>query len=196
MIMQPNAFLGLGQPQLELFLRDNTRFALRFFRSGSFTPGIESLPRELPGFDPRKSFLIFTPVHGKQRLSAFALLPNSGRTDVPAGAAAVSGPVAVPCAGPAPNSEIFAVIFAYPGLCLLPDALFEVKPDKVPDGLRPQHFRKNIRSGEFKPGGQCFKTKRPVRSALARLPIILLERNSNSRTCRNWSSKGWRISCL
>lgn len=170
--MWPNAILRLFQPQLELFFRDHTCLALRFFLSDLLTPGIESLPREFPGFDPREAFFAFTPVHDKQRLALFALLPDSGRADVPAGAASIDSPVTVLRSDPATNDKISAAIFAYPGLCLLPDALFEMKPDEIPDGLGLQHFRKNIRSGEFKPGGQCFKAKRPVKAALTRLPII------------------------
>lgn len=170
--MRPNAVLKLFQPQLELFLRDHTCFALRLFRSDLLTPGVESLPREFSGFDPSEAFFIFTPVHDKQMFAAFAFLPDSGGADFPAGAVPVDGPVTVLCGSPAPNDKISAAIFAYPDLHFPPNALFEVKPDEVPDGLRPQHFRKNIRSGEFKPGGQCFKAKRPVRAVLTRLPII------------------------
>ena len=82
-------YVGVAEPLLELTQRDDLAVAFLLFFSGLFTPGIELLVGDAPGFDPREALFVLLAVRLENRVVGLFFRPLPERADLAAALLAV-----------------------------------------------------------------------------------------------------------
>ena len=77
-------YFGVAEPLLEFLQRDDLAVALLLFFSGLFTPRIELLVGDAPGFDLRKALFVLLAVRLENRVVGLFFRPLPERADLAA----------------------------------------------------------------------------------------------------------------